>query len=330
MAVDLSNLYDRKFLVFSDESGTWSDHNPDGFYVRSWIKITPHEYEKLRCAVQNSKTNTGVKELKWDNFRKNPRDFGNIFSAVNFDVFITISKPNYFLSSSDSYHIVQSINNTSLPLPGTFPNLESKIREKIINSVKNELFFNYFERTHIENSKTVLAFNEAPQNYAYVIDHPQYSGSSWTDIATECGIDRVRIIRDSQNCPGIELADVVAGCINTFLILQDKLQKVDYDWSQKISMYPIERLSDLLNDGRNHELIECRNALSNSQSAVRPILEIFGEYMGSKMTDMSSKVAPNSGKAPNPNLVFIENFSTPDRIKLEILRQNKNTRFQSG
>ena len=309
MSVDLSNLYDRKFLVFSDESGTWNDSDPDRFYVRSWIKITPHEYKKLCLEVQNSKNNTSVKELKWDYFRKNPRAFGNLFSSVNFDIFITISKPSYFLSISSSYHIIQSLSSTPLPLSEKFYGLEDKIREKILGSVRNELFFNYFERTHIKNSKTVLAFNEAPQNYAYVIDHPQYSGSSWTDIATECGIDRVRIIRDSQNCPGIELADVVVGCINNFLIHQTELQNLTPFYNANDPVY--------------------MKGLSDIRSKIQEITGIFGEYMGSKMTNMLSSVEPDLGKAPNPNFVFHEYLSDSDKDKLRVLRQSRNLKLQN-
>lgn len=56
-----------KYLIFSDESGKW---NEGDYYIRSWIRITPENYDLLRKEVIFSKHETGVKELKWEKFRK--------------------------------------------------------------------------------------------------------------------------------------------------------------------------------------------------------------------------------------------------------------------
>ena len=152
------------------------------------------------------------KELKWENFKKNYEKFKNIFSA-DCNIFITISKPEHF--QSIEYNIITTIENVPISTGGQ--ELTNKIKTKIINSVRNELFFNYFEKTHIENSKKALLREENPKEYKYVIDTPQYLNREWENIAEECGIQQIEITKISANSPGIELADVVSGCIMDLL-----------------------------------------------------------------------------------------------------------------
>lgn len=198
-----------KFLIFSDESGLW---NEGKYYIRSWIRITPENYVLLRKEIIFFKHETRVKELKWENFKKNYEIFKGIF-GVDFNIFITISKPEHF--QSREYNIITTIENVPISTGGQ--ELTNKIKTKIINSVKNELFFNYFEKTHIENSKKALLHEENPKEYKYVIDTPQYLDREWENIAKECGIQQIEMIKISKNIPGIELADVVSGCIMNLL-----------------------------------------------------------------------------------------------------------------
>jgi len=193
------------FLIFSDESGRW---NMGKYYIRSWTRITPENYDLLRKEIIFSKHETGVKELKWRKFKNNHVRFKNIFS-VDFDIFITISKPDHF--QSKEYNIITAIEN--LPISTGGQKLTDKIKTKIINSVKNQLFLNYFEKIHIENSKKALLHEECPDKYKYIIDTPQFLDREWENIAKECGIQQIEIIKKSENIPGIELADIVSGCI---------------------------------------------------------------------------------------------------------------------
>ncbi|MEA2087112.1 MAG: hypothetical protein U9O91_03335 [Candidatus Caldatribacteriota bacterium] len=47
---------------------------------------------------------------------------------------------------------------------------------------------------------------ENPKEYKYIIDTPQYLDREWENIAKECGIQQIDIIKISANRPGIELA----------------------------------------------------------------------------------------------------------------------------
>jgi len=199
-----------KYLVFSDESGVW---NEGKYYIRSWVRITPENYDLLRKEVVFSKSETGVKELKWEKFRRNIEKFKGIFS-VDFSVFITITKPQHF--QSRTYNIISAISAVSASTGGD--DLTDKIKTKIINSAKNELFFNFFEKCHIENSKNALLKNEAPQDYKYSIDTPQYLDRGWENIAKDCEIEQIDITKVSASNPGIEVADVISGCIMDSLL----------------------------------------------------------------------------------------------------------------
>ena len=198
-----------KYLVFSDESGCWNDGK---YYIRSWIRITPNNYDLLKKEVLFSKHETNVNELKWDRFKRNSDKFKNIFN-VDFNIFITISKPSHF--QARDYRIINAIENVPVSTGGQ--ELTSKIKKKIINSAKNELFFNYFEKMHIENSIKALLHEEGSNDYKYIIDTPQYLDREWENIAKECGIEQIEIIKISKNVPGIELADIVSGCIMDLL-----------------------------------------------------------------------------------------------------------------
>jgi len=198
-----------KYLIFSDESGCW---NEGKYYIRSWIRITPDNYNLLKKEIIFSKYETNVKELKWERFKRNYDKFNNIFN-VDFNIFITISKPSHF--QLRNYKIITAIDNVPISTGGQ--ELTGKIKRKIISSAKNELFFNYFEKIHIENSKKALLCEENANDYKYIIDSPQYLDKEWTNIAIECGIKQIEIIKISKNVPGIELADIVSGCIMDLL-----------------------------------------------------------------------------------------------------------------
>lgn len=198
-----------KYLIFSDESGKWNEGN---YYVRSWVKITPEKYNFLRKEVLFAKHETKVKELKWEQFKKNYQIFKNIFN-VDFSIFITISRPAHF--QSRNYKIISEIEKVPVSTGGQ--DLTDKIKKKIVNSAKNELFFNYFEKTHVENSKKALVGGEDNGDYIYLIDSPQYLDKGWINIAEECNIRNIEVIKASESNPGIEVADVISGCVKDLL-----------------------------------------------------------------------------------------------------------------
>lgn len=205
-----------KYLIFTDESGKW---NKGEYYIRVWIKISPEEYETLRKEIIFAKYEMGVKELKWERFLKNSEKFKNIFST-NFEIFITISIPKHFQDRlvCDRYNIIKTLKGIKdIQLTGG-ESLKKIIKEKIINSANHTLFFNIFEKQHIKNSIESLVDKNNYNLYKYIIDTPQCLDKDWVDIIKECGISNVKIEKKSEECPGLELADVIAGCTYGYLL----------------------------------------------------------------------------------------------------------------
>ncbi len=224
-----------KYFVFSDESGSWSDSNAE-YYVRSWIKITEGQHCLLERKVSHIKEN-GTKELKWDNFKRNVKRsdaYKDIF-ALDFTIFITISKTGTFLARQ--FKIIDTLENLqeSDITGGTkLPQIKTALKSKIINSARMVLFLNYYERLHIENSIKALfqnqqelsAFNKG--DVEYKVDTPQFLDKEWEDVAKQCGIKNIELVKHSEKRPGIELADLVAGCVGD-MIKGDANAKTIYD-----------------------------------------------------------------------------------------------------
>lgn len=217
-----------KYLIFSDESGSWHEGE---YYIRSWIRITPENYDLLRKEIIFTKHETGIKELKWKHFKSNYDKCKYIFD-VTFDIFMTISRPKHF--QSRKYHILDHIEKVPISTGGEA--LTEQIKKKILNSAKNELFLNYFEKTHIKNSKDALIPKDCLDDYIYIIDAPQYLPTEWIEIANECGIKQIKVEKTSENCPGLELADITSGCVMDFLAADVNAQKVYQECMKKKMM----------------------------------------------------------------------------------------------
>jgi len=194
------------YLIFSDESGTWSNREED-YYIRAWINISSEEYVKLQKEIFYIQKTTGTKEIKWDNFKRNYKKYGDIF-IPNFQVYITLSIPKNFWNRN--YKVLTTLQNLDEEAFTGDEKVKIHLREKIINSAQTVIFLNYFERQHIENSKIALASNLL--DYKYIVDSPQFVDREWIEVAREVGIDNLEIKKDSENVPGIQITGIIAGC----------------------------------------------------------------------------------------------------------------------
>jgi len=202
-----------KYLIFSDESGRWSSDEEE-YYIRSWIRITQEQYDSLQKEVLFAKyKNNNLKELKWENFKRDiqhNKHYQSIFGP-DFKIFVTISKPKVFWSIN--YRVITTLENLEESELTGDEKVRGNLKQKFINSARMVLFLNYYERQHIENSKFAL-LKEDVMDYEYTVDTPQFLDREWKEVAKEAGIENVEIIKKSEKCPGIELADIVCGCIS--------------------------------------------------------------------------------------------------------------------
>lgn len=201
-------------LIFSDESGTWSNQE-ENYYIRSWISISSGEYTKLAKEVFYIQRTTGTKEIKWDNFKRNYQLYQDILSP-GFKIFITLSIPKIFWESKN-YKILTALQGLEDDNFTGDDTIKINSRKKIINSARAVIFLNYFEKQHIENSKVALAKDTT--NYKYIVDTPQFLDKEWLEIAREVEINDgdIKIEKKSEEIPGIQIAGIVAGCFYDLL-----------------------------------------------------------------------------------------------------------------
>lgn len=195
------------FIIYSDEAGTWDN---SAYYIRSWVKISVPDYNLLLKEVLFLKHVAGISALKWSNFKNSSDEFKDIFN-IDFKVFITISIPSHL--SKKLYKALQTVARIpAKDFTGDW-RLKVALKRKAINSLKHTLFFNIYERQHIENAKSVLVNDTDPSKYKFVIDSPQCLNKNWREIANSAGVSKVEFIARSEDEPGIQLADIIAGCI---------------------------------------------------------------------------------------------------------------------
>jgi hypothetical protein len=207
------------YLIFSDESGCW---NEGDFYLRSWIKISPKNYEALRKDIIFLKHETGIKELKWKSFKNNLKTredtIASIFN-IDFNIFVTISIPGHFQNrlTNNRYIILRTLQEIKPEQSTGGEQLTEAIKNKIISAAQHTIFYSFFEKQHIENAKKALINDIPTESYQYIVDTPQCLDRDWIKIANECRIGNIKIEKKSEKVSGIELADIIAGCIHEYL-----------------------------------------------------------------------------------------------------------------
>ncbi|MFX0205280.1 MAG: hypothetical protein ACFFDT_04795 [Candidatus Hodarchaeota archaeon] len=223
------------YLIFSDESGMWKAGD---YYIRSWIRTSPIDYELIRKDIVFIKHKMNLKELKWNSIKNNAEKIrSNIESlfSIEFSLFITISKPDHFKKrlENNRYNILTTLKGIEPEQSTGGEYFSAAIKEKIINAAQHTLFFNYFEKQHIENSKKAFVNDINNKLYKYIIDSPQCLDKDWEKIAEECGIVNLDIEKKSEKVSGIELADSIAGCINEHLNKDEKASEFYYGYIRK-------------------------------------------------------------------------------------------------
>lgn len=253
-----------KIFIFSDESGCWTQ-NPNNaqYYIRSWIKLEEESLESLNEIIgeilnelnKNIKEAKNIKELCWDYVKNNAllknnyeKYLENLF-GIYFQTFITVSVPscaNQRIKETNTYKVISEISEESMTGYISISkykndkNLAKITKDKLIKTVEHMLFIGIYEKYHIENAKKAFDLDET-MDYEFIIDNPQCDKEMWKDIAN---IEKVKT-EDSKNNPGIQLADIVAGCY------QDLLKDSDSDEYKKAIKFQIKYLkSKQINKGK--------------------------------------------------------------------------------
>lgn len=213
-----------KFFIFSDESGSW--HDPSDIYVRSWVVITEDEYNnKLLGKVDEVADLIGSSELKWSVLSGNSK-YLDSFDTISFRVFITVSCPGDIAWDS-KYRLTRNFSRSieAFDFGEIDDGVVSYVKERIYRDLKNALFLHFYERHHIANAKQGIERIIKPTDYEliYRIDPPQMSHEGWKKLLNEIDSSVVNIeFPKSNRSQGIQFADVIAGCVRSHLLQDDK------------------------------------------------------------------------------------------------------------
>ena len=204
-----------KYYVFSDESGHWSQ---DGYYVRSWVILSNHNFKELKRLIADFKQNYNIKkELKY----KKIHDY-SCFNELDFDVYFTLTKTKDF--HDKEFKIISYLNNQD----NSFFKINNKnIKNNIVNSIKNSIFFNIYEYYHIQNVINYIDFKYRRHNFEFVIDSPQSVKKQWVKMFNELKPNdnyMLKIERNSENSEGIQFADILAGNLKKIIKNSSKKQ----------------------------------------------------------------------------------------------------------
>lgn len=213
-----------KYFVFSDESGSW--HESGDVYVRSWVVVHESDYPKLIEAVRLVISELGANELKWGTIAGNKK-YWDLVSKFDFRVFLTVSSVSDILWEK-KYRITRNFPEQieTLDFGEIDQELKVLLKKKIFDDIKNVLFLKFYEKTHIENAKLGIdrVLPKRENLLVYRVDPPQMSHDGWKRILLTISPGVQIEFPKSHTDEGIQFADIIAGCVRSFLIL-DKHQK---------------------------------------------------------------------------------------------------------
>lgn len=207
-----------KYFVFSDESGSW--HDPADVYVRAWVIVHESSHDKLAEAINFITTDLNANELRWKTIANNDK-YWDFLEKFDFRIFLTISCPGD-INWEQKYRVTRNFDTQvdSFDFGEINNDLVSVLKKKMFDDIRNVLFLNFYEKTHIENAKNGIEriLPKRENLLIYRVDPPQMSKDGWKSILQAISPDVEIEFPQSQKSEGIQFADIIAGSIRSFLI----------------------------------------------------------------------------------------------------------------
>ncbi len=207
-----------KYFVFSDESGSW--HDPADVYVRAWIVVHESDHGALVDTINYVNTELNSNELRWKTIANNSH-YWNLLEKFDFRVFVTISCPGD-INWERKYRVTRDFDSQveSFDFGEIDTTLVAVLKKKMFDDIRNVLFLNYYEKTHIENAKTGVEriLPKRENLLIYRVDPPQMSREGWKSILQAISPGVEIEFPQSQKSEGIQFADIIAGCVKSFLV----------------------------------------------------------------------------------------------------------------
>lgn len=207
-----------KYFVFSDESGSWHDSND--VYVRAWVILHEPSYGQLVDAINFIATDLESKEIKWRTLANNEK-YWDIIGKFDFRIFLTVSSPKD-INWETKYRVTRNFETQvqALDFGEINPTLVAVLKKKMFDDIRNVLFLNFYEKTHIENARNGIdrVLPNKDNLLIYRVDPPQMSKDGWKNLLETISPGVEIEFPKSQTNEGIQFADVIAGCVRSFLV----------------------------------------------------------------------------------------------------------------
>lgn len=213
-----------KYIVFSDEAGSWHVTSDDNLYLRSWVVITESSYSSLQNAMSEIAGFLDCEELKWKTISGHEGSkFLDRFNEIDFRIFITLTDPKD-IDWDNKYNLTRNFeqNIGKFHFGSMSKEVVDAVKKKIFDDLKYVIFLNYYERAHIENASKRIEQVIKPDDYEleYKIDPPQSNKRDWEGILSKITDKNLEFPRSEKEF-GIQFADIIAGAFKS-LIKKDK------------------------------------------------------------------------------------------------------------
>jgi len=216
----MNGLEDKKYFIFSDESGSWS--NPKcKFYIRSWIKIEEKQYLYFKGLWSQRK----LPYPTYQSLLKNSNEIADILKNDNFKYFFTITKLNEFYLRK--WGIRDSVSLALSQLENILlKEYEKKIPPKLKTALNQVLFLNVYEKVHIENAMEYL-LEKNGVFYEFYINKPQFSEDDYLEIFDNAKNKfkinaKIQFITNKENELGVSFADAISSIFYKSLLEENR------------------------------------------------------------------------------------------------------------
>lgn len=203
-------------VIFSDESGRWSDPGCET-YVRSFFIIEKSIYIKFKDAMKAANPDLKLKWVKSGHYRNKPAFCSFLFEFGK--VYTVFTDMEQFRTSD--YKLRRAIEEIDLEDVMAGHKYKFDIRSDLKNKVDQLLFLHIYERGFLSQLKLAIekCIGNPKIDHIY-FDNPQHNNDDFLKIVSEeLGLvkNEVTFIKNDEEEIGIGIADLISGSVNDIL-----------------------------------------------------------------------------------------------------------------
>lgn len=215
------------YIVFSDESGRWSDPSCD-LYVRSFVIFKEEDYYRLVGYLKHKKPSLHLKWSKNGDVRDNTNLCLRLFE--NSQIFIAFTDLSQFRAKD--YRVKRAVSDLDyVAFLRDFQN-SFDLKGELQNKVDQLLFLNVYERQFFE--RLIASVNANVNDFTFdelCLDNPQQNNDDFEkviNVACSPSPATITFVKNDSDVIGIGIADLVAGAFYDILLGYDRRKANDF------------------------------------------------------------------------------------------------------